>query len=148
MRTSLRARAAVVVAVLAGVALALSVTSGPAVAFFSGGLFLDVQVESSATLVARGAAVDVPLEVTCNATGTAFVSLSLTQRSGSGVASGFGSTSVGCTGSGQQIVVRVLPSSAGKTFKQGTAVATAEISGCNSNGCGSETDSATITIRR
>jgi hypothetical protein len=148
MRTRLRARAAVVVAVLAGVALALSVTSGPAVAFFSGGLFLDVQVESPATLVARGAAVDVPLEVTCNATDSTFVTVSLTQRSGSRVASGFGSTNVGCTGSGQQIIVRVLPSSAGKTFKQGTAVATAEIFGCRPNVCGNETDSETITIRR
>ena len=43
----------------------LVATSGPAVAFFSGGLFLDVQVESPARLVARGAAADVPLEVTC-----------------------------------------------------------------------------------
>jgi hypothetical protein len=147
MRTRLRTRAATaVVAILLGGLLALTATSGPAVAFFSGGLFLDVQVES-ATLVSRGAAVDVTLEVTCNATGTAFVQASVTQKAGSGVARGFGSTEVGCTGSGQQVVVRVL-ASPGKTFKQGTAVVSAEIFGCNNTTCGSETDSEVIDITR
>jgi hypothetical protein len=148
MRSKLRTRAAAaVVALLLGGLIALFVTSGPAVAFFSGGLFLDVQVESPARLVARGAAVDVPLEVTCNATGTVEVDVRVTQRSGSGVAEGFGSTQVGCTGSGQQVTVRVL-ASAGKTFKQGTAVATAEVFGCRPNICGSETDSEVIQIQR
>jgi hypothetical protein len=148
MRTKLRTKvAAALVALAAGALLALFASSGPAVAFFSGGLFLDVQVESPARLVARGAAVDVPLEITCNATGSAFVQVNVTQKAGSGVAQGFGSTEVGCTGSGQQITVRVL-ASAGKTFKQGTAVASAEIFGCRPGICGSETDSETISIQR
>ena len=150
MRTKLHTRvAAVVVAILLGGLLALFATSGPAVAFFSGGLFLDVQVQSPAQLVARGAAVDVPVEVTCNATGTADVFVRVTQKSGSGVAQGFGFPSVGCTGSGQQIVVRAQVSG-GKTFKQGPAVASAEISGCTANFsvCGSETDSEAIAIQR
>jgi len=139
-----------VVAIVAGGVLALFVSGGPAVAFFSGGLFLDVQVESPASLVARGAAVDVPLEVTCNARpDTSFVQVTVTQKAGSGVAQGFGSTSVGCTGSGQQITVRVRASGA-KTFKQGTAVADAEIFGCTQNFsvCGNETDSEVITIQK
>jgi hypothetical protein len=151
MRTKLRTRVATaVVALLLGGQLALIATSGPAVAFFSGGLFLDVQVESPARLVARGAAVDVPLEVTCNAApGTAFVQVVVTQKAGSGVAQGFGSTQVGCTGSGQQVTVRVQ-ASGGKTFKQGTAVASAEVFGCTANfvTCGSETDSEVIAIQR
>ena len=151
MRTKLRTRAAAaVVALLLGGLLALFATSGPAVAFFSGGLFLDVQVQSPARLVARGAAVDVPLEVTCNARpGTASVQVSVSQKAGSGVAQGFGSTSVGCTGSGQQVTVRVQ-ASGGKTFKQGTAVASAEIFGCTANfsTCGNETDSEVIQIQR
>jgi hypothetical protein len=148
MRTRLRAKLAVatLVAILAGASFALFAPSGPAVAFSSGGLFLDVQVQS-ATLISRGAAVDVTLEVTCNATGSAFVDVSVTQKSGSGVAQGFGSTSVGCTGSGEQIVVRVRASS-GKTFKQGTAVVSAEIFGCNNVTCGSETDSEVIDITK
>jgi hypothetical protein len=136
------------VAILAGASFALFAPSGPAVAFSSGGLFLDVQVESPAHLVSRGAAVDVPLEVTCNA-GVADVSVSLTQKSGSGVAQGFGSTSVGCTGSGQQLTVRVT-ASGGKTFKQGTAVASAELFGCTANfsTCGSETDSEVVQLQK
>jgi hypothetical protein len=147
MRTRLRSRlAAAVVAIVLGSVLALFATTGPAVAFFSGGLFLDVQVES-ATLVSRGAAVDVTLEVTCNSPFGADVFVTVTQRSGSGVAQGFGSESVGCTGSGEQVVIRVQAFGA-KAFKQGTAVASAEIFGCNNVTCGSETDSQVIDIRR
>jgi hypothetical protein len=147
MKTRLRARlAAAVVAILAGSVLALFATTGPAVAFFSGGLFLDVQVES-ATLVSRGAAVDVTLEVTCNSPFGADVFVTVTQRSGSGVAQGFGSESVGCTGSGQQVVVRVFASE-GKAFKQGTAVVSAELFGCRPTICGSETDSEVIDIKK
>jgi hypothetical protein len=148
MRTKLRTRAAAaVVAILLGGLLALFATTGPAVAFFSGGLFLDVQVESPAHLVARGAAVDVPLEITCNATGTVDVFVSVSQRSGSGVAEGFGFASFACTGSGQQVTVRVQ-ASGGKIFKKGTAVVSAEIFGCNNVTCGSETDSEVIEIQR
>jgi hypothetical protein len=146
MTTRLRAKlAAAVVAIIAAVVLALFATTGPAVAFFSGGLFLDVQVES-ATLVSRGAAVDVTLEVTCNAQ-FADLFVSVTQKSGSGVARGSGYTEVGCTGSGEQVVVRVL-ASPGKTFKQGTAVISAELFGCGTRICGSETDSEVIQIQR
>jgi hypothetical protein len=149
MRTRLRAKlaAAAVVAIIAGASFALFAPSGPAVAFSSGGLFLDVQVESPAHLVSRGAAVDVPLEVTCNAVGDAFVQVSVTQKSGSGVAQGFAFENVGCTGSGEQIVIRVQASGA-KTFKQGTAVASAEIFGCNNITCGSETDSEVIQLQK
>jgi hypothetical protein len=148
MRT-IRARAVAVFIALAGsILLTMSVTSGSAVAFFSGGLFLDVQVESPATLVARGAAVDVPLEITCNATGSVDVYVQVTQRSGSGVAQGFGYTSVGCTGSGQRVVVRVSATGSGKSFKQGTAVVEAEVFGCRPYICGGETDTEVITINR
>jgi len=147
MRTKLRVKVATAIAaMLLGGLLALFATSGPAVAFFSGGLFLDVQVQSPATLVAKGAAVQVPLEVTCNATGTVFVEVTLTQKSGSGVAEGSGSTSVGCTGSGEQITVLVRATGA-KTFKKGDAVATAEVFGCNRTTCGSETDSEVIQLK-
>ena len=148
MRTRLRAKlaTAVAVAILAGASFALFATSGPAVAFSSGGLFLDVQVES-ATLVSRGAAVDVTLEVTCNSPFGADVFVTVTQRSGSGVAQGFGSESVGCTGSGEQVVIRAQNFGA-KAFKQGTAVVSAEIFGCNNVTCGSETDSEVIEIHR
>jgi len=135
-------------AVLLGLLLALFSTSGPAVAFFSGGLFLEVEIEDSATLVARGAAVDVPVEVTCNATGTVFLRVTVTQRSGGGVASGTGFAEVACSGAGQTVIVRVSASPSGRAFKQGTAVVTAEIFGCRPTICGQETDTETVTLRR
>jgi hypothetical protein len=149
MRTRLRAKLAVaaLVAILAGASFTLFAPSGPAVAFSSGGLFLEVQVESPAHLVSRGAAVDVPLEVTCNAIGRVDVQVSVTQKAGSGVAQGFGFAQFGCTGSGQQVTVRVQPFG-GKTFKQGTAVGTAEVFGCNNLTCGSETDSEVIDLKK
>ena len=148
MRNRLRAKLATgaVVAILAAASFALFAPSGPAVAFSSGGLFLDVQVES-ATLVSRGAAVDVTLEVTCNSPFGADVFVSVSQRSGSGIARGSGFESVGCTGSGEQVVIRA-PASGGRAFKQGTAVATAEIFGCNNVTCGSETDSEVIELKK
>jgi hypothetical protein len=136
-----------VVAILLGGLLTLFATSGPAIGFFSAGLFLDVQVESPARLLARGAAIEVPLEVTCNASGTVDLFVSVSQRSGSGVAEGFGSESVPCSGSGEQVTVTVQ-ATGGKVFKKGTAVVTAEVFGCNEAICGSETDSEVIVIQR
>jgi hypothetical protein len=149
MRTRLRAKLAVaaLVAILAGASFALFAPAGPAVAFSSGGLFLDVQVES-ARLVSRGAAVDVTLELTCNASSPVDVFVTVTQRSGSGVAAGSGFASFGCTGSGQQVTVRVTASPSGKTFKQGAAVVEAEVFGCRPNICGSETDSEVIQLQK
>ena len=148
MRTKLGTRVAITVtAVLLGGLLALFAASGPAVAFFSGGLFLDIQIDSPATLVAKGAAVDVPVEVTCNAIGGASVQVTLTQKAGSGVAQGSGSTQVGCTGAGEQITVLVRATGA-KAFKKGDAVAAAEIFGCNNVTCGSETDSEVIQLKQ
>jgi hypothetical protein len=147
MRTKRTRVATAVVAILLGGLLTLFATSGPAVGFFSAGLFLDVQVESPARLLARGAAIEVPLEVTCNATGTVDVFVSVSQRSGSGVAEGFAFESVGCTGSSEQITV-LVQATGGKVFKKGTAVATAEVFGCNNVTCGSETDSEVIEIQR
>jgi hypothetical protein len=145
----LRAKLAVaaLVAILAGASFALFAPSGPAVAFSSGGLFLDVQVQSPARLVSRGAAVDVTLEVTCNSPFGADVFVTVTQKAGSGVAQGFAFENVGCTGSGEQVTVRVQ-ASGGKTFKQGTAVASAEVFGCNNVTCGSETDSEVIQLQK
>jgi hypothetical protein len=133
--------------VLGGLLAALS-AANPAVAFFSGGLFLDVQVESPARLVAKGAAVDVPLEVTCNAAGNVFLEVSVTERSGSSVAEGFAFLQVPCAGSGQHVVARVSPSVDGKVFKQGSAVVNAEVSGCRAGVCGNESDSEVVDVRR
>ena len=60
-----------------------------------------------------------PLEVTCNAVGTVDVQVT--------------------------VVVQLFGA---KAFKKGTAVATAEVFGCNNVTCGSETDAEVIEIQR
>jgi hypothetical protein len=147
MRTKRTKVATAAVAILLGGLLTVFATSGPAVGFFSAGLFLDVQVESPARLLARGAAIEVPLEVTCNATGSVDLFVSVSQRSGSGVAEGFGFEQVPCSGSGEQVTVTVQ-ATGGKVFKKGSAVVTAEVFGCNEAICGSETDTEVIEIQR
>lgn len=148
MRLRTRAAVALTVALLAAGSFALFAPAGPAVAFSSGGLFLDVQVEEPAHLVARGAAVDVPLEITCNASFPVDVFVTVTQRVSKGVAAGSGFATVGCTGGGQDVIVRVRASAAGKAFIRGGAVIEAEVFGCRPSICGSETDSETVRLRR
>ena len=113
-------------------------------AFQSGPLFLDVQAESG-TLIARGAAVDVVVDVTCTSP-RAFVDISLTQRVGSAIASGFGSTTVGCTE--RRRVVVTVTAFGDKAFRKQAAVATATVSGSLGGVFGSETDTATIDLER
>jgi hypothetical protein len=148
MRVRTKAAATLVAALLAALALALLAPAGPAVAFSSGGLFLDVQVESPGRLVAGGAAVDVPLEVTCNASDPVEVFVTVTQRVGRGIAAGSGFASFGCTGGGQDVTVRVNASPFGKAFIRGRAVIEAEVFGCRPNISGRETDSEEVPLRR
>jgi hypothetical protein len=149
MRLRTRAAVALTVALLAAGSFALLAPAGPAVAFSSGGVFLDVQVEEPAHLVARGAGVDVPLEITCGGVrGTVFVFVTVTQRVSKGVAFGDGSGEFACTGGGQDVTVRVTADPSGKAFIRANAVIEAEIFGCGTRICGSETDSETVRLRR
>jgi hypothetical protein len=86
--------------------------------------------------------------VTCNATDPVEVFVTVTQRVGKGVAAGSGFASFGCTGGGQDVVVRVTANPSGKAFVRGKAVVEAEVFGCGRRGCGSETDSETVELRR
>jgi len=149
MKLRTRAAVALTVALLAAASLAVLAPAGPAVAFSSGGLFLDVQAEAPAHLVAGGASVDVPLEITCGGVrGLVYVYVTVTQRVGKGVAFGDESREFACTGGGQDVTVRVRADSAGKAFMRGNAVVDAEVFGCGTRVCGSETDSETVRLRR
>jgi len=143
-----RTRATVVGTALAGAAgLALISPASPALAFLSGGLHLDVTVQSPATLVARGAAVDVPVDVDCNSAQQVELSLTVTERVGSQTASGSTFVPESCSGGHQRFLIRVTAGS-GKAFAKGTAVATASIFGCNNTTCGQDSNSATIQVRK
>ena len=143
-----RTKAAMIGTALAGgAALVLLSPSSPALAYYSGGLHLDATALSPASLVSRGAAVDVPVDVDCNAQYVS-LSVSLSERVGSQTATGANySTQVACTGGHQRILVRV-PASSGKAFAKGSAIASVEIFGCNRVTCGEENSSASIQITK
>jgi hypothetical protein len=132
-------------AITGGAAVAALATASPAVGFFSPPLLLEIHVNSPATLVAKGASADVNLQVECAGAQTAYVDVSLTERAGSQIATGFGYTQIGCTNANQTVHVLVT-AQPGKAFKKGTAVAHAFIDACARSVCGSEQDQRTIDL--
>jgi hypothetical protein len=134
-------------AITGGAAAAALGPASPALGFFSPPLLLEIHVNSPATLIAKGASADVSLQIECAGARTAFVDVSLTERAGSEIASGFGSTEVGCTNANQTIHV-IVTAQSGKAFKKGTAVANGSIFACARRFCGSEQDQRTIALVR
>jgi hypothetical protein len=146
-----RIKAAVAAVTIAGAtAAAMLVPSSPAVAFSSGGLVLDIVVQSPAHLIANGAAIAVPIEYTCF--GTIFpptLQVDVTEAVGNGIASGgIATTNANCTGEIQSTTLDVTATPGGRAFAKGTAFATANIFGCGSSTCGQQASSLTIAIRR
>ncbi|MDQ3897424.1 MAG: hypothetical protein M3326_09325 [Actinomycetota bacterium] len=117
-----------------------------------------VDVAATGTLVAKGAAVIVPVTVTCDpSTMPPFpfpipgpgssVSVSVTQRSGNRIVQGYGGAPVTCDGTAQ--TVDVLVTASGAPFKHGPAVVTVTMFECDVfAGCHPATDTAEITLRK
>ncbi|MEO6703765.1 MAG: hypothetical protein ABI140_10040 [Jatrophihabitantaceae bacterium] len=137
-------------ALAAGGGFAVLSPSSQAAAFYSPPLFLDVTVGSPANLVARGAAVSVPITVTCNADGGAYLSVQVSEKVGKKIATGQTNTNVACSGGHETLLVTV-PAGSGQAFAKGSAYGSAYISGCKfistNYTCGQETGSATIRIK-
>lgn len=131
-------------AVAAGTGFALAGSSSPAVAYSSPPVFLDISIGSPAQLVARGAAVQVPVTTSCTTPDhTAYAYVSITERvGGKKTANGTTSFEVSCIGSRQTNLITVS-SDNGVAFAKGTAYAAADIYSYG----GSEDASATITIQ-
>jgi hypothetical protein len=150
MQRHMKVKAALAaLAITGGAAVAALGPASPALGFFSPPLLLEIHVNSPATLVAKGASADVNVQIECAGARTASVDVSLTQRAGSEIATGFGSTEIGCTNANQTIHVLVT-AQPGKAFKKGTAVANGFISACTPNFsvCGNEQDQRTIALGR
>ena len=88
-------------------------------------------------------------QIECAGARTASVDVSLTERAGSEIATGFGSTQIGCTNANQTVLV-IVTAQPGKAFKKGTATAQGFISACTPNFrvCGTEQDQRTIDLAR
>jgi hypothetical protein len=131
------------IAIAAGVGLAAALPAGAAVSQASPPVAA-VRVQSPGVLEARGAAATVPVLVVCSPGNTAFLTLRLTQRVGSAIASGTGFTETTCTGDVQ--IVDVTVAAGGRAFRKGQASASADLTVCGSSGCASATDVRTIEL--
>lgn len=116
-----------------------------------------VELGDTATVLTKGVAVMVPVDVTC--LGGPFppppfpfppfgnsVSVSVNQRSGNRIAQGFGASSVVCDGMPHTVLVQVTASQA--PFKSGTALATATLTVCDVSGCHTASDTEEIRLRK
>ncbi|HJQ01006.1 MAG TPA: hypothetical protein VJ851_05360 [Jatrophihabitans sp.] len=131
-----------------GAAVAVLGSSAPALAFDSGGLHLEVTPLSPATLVARGAAVDVPIDVECNGD-FADMHVEVDEQVGGQLATGQTDVSVTCTGAHETLLVRVTASLGNRPFSKGQAVVTAQLFSCTFTGiCGQPVNSVTVQVTK
>jgi len=133
-------------ALAAGAAFTLSGSSSPAVAYSSPPSYLDISIGSPAHLVAKGAAIQLPVTTICSDAYyyNAYVSVTVTERvSGKKTATGTSNYQVPCTGYRQTNLV-TISSQNGISFAKGTAYASGTI---NTYYSGSETTETTITIK-
>jgi hypothetical protein len=89
-------------------------------------IHLAITMGNNGKISARGAAVTIPFSVECPADSyDAYVNVSVSEKSGNGVASGYGGQGVVCTGLAQKVSVYVQ--AFGKPFKKGSASVSASI---------------------
>jgi hypothetical protein len=119
-----------------GVLPAVGQSSPPSSPVFLGG---------SAHIVARGAAAKPFAYVVCEPGAYAQLSISLSEKSGGGIASGTRYVdTINCTGQIQKITVPVLAN--GKRFVKGTAFGQATLFTCGSSFCGDATSSRSVKL--
>ena len=116
----------------------------PAMASDSPTHLTDVEILDGSRLVAKGAGVVVPVEVTCEEGQTGFLFVDVAQARGRFVANGGGSTQVACDGTTQ--LVEVFATAQSGAFKRGTAVASAFLSVCGAFPCQEDRDTEEITL--
>ena len=107
-----------------------------------------VRIRQEATLVAKGAAIRVPIRYSCSPNTTdAELSVQVTQRvGGNRLAQGFGFTDqLVCDGQMHTVVVTVT-ASGDNAFRRGEAFAQAFLTLCNEFACTQVTTSRVITI--
>ncbi len=121
-----RTPARLAAALVGGSALAFAVPALPAVGESSPPGAFSVEI-GDGQIVARGAQAQVTYLVQCPAGSSAFLSASLTQRVGNGVADGFAGDTVECTGAPQSVTLLFSAQSGGKAFRKGVAATRGEL---------------------
>ncbi|WP_406071597.1 hypothetical protein [Micromonospora sp. NBC_01638] len=90
---------------------------------------------TSATLVARGVAVDLTITVTCPAGATGDAELILRQRVGNRVAYASGWAPISCSGEPQAATGRMFVEAGGLVFHKGVAIANGHVELCDQGEC-------------
>lgn len=103
---------------------------------------------TSATLVARGVAVDITLTMTCQSGLAGNVDVNLRQRSGDRVAYGTGWAPIYCTGEPQVVTGRVFAEAGGLAFHKGVALAGGNVDLCEQEYCDYQQFSNTVRVTR
>ena len=144
----LRSRLCLPVAIVGGFAAAALVPVAPALSEeLPPPLVIDVEVVNTATVGARGSVAFVTVEFSWTRDPDfAFVSVQLAQRSGSGIAEGFGDAEVTCDGALQEATLPVTAS--GRAFKKGIAFASASGVICDFESCAEDQDAEEIQLVR
>lgn len=145
-RMQVFSRIAAVIAVATGAAGAYTLPAGADVGIMSPPV-AGLQIGSPATLGARGAVVNLPVTVLCQAGGSGSVSVQLIENAGGSIARGNGFANTGaCNGTFQSVTVTVTATTV--PFRRGTAFASGEFTVCDSTGCLTDTDQREIRIVR
>lgn len=143
-----RAKAALAAVTVAGAtAAAIVIPASPAVAFSSGGLILSVAIQSPALLIAKGAAIGLPVDYVCVNAADAEITVNVTEAVANGaLASASGAQqSLVCDGELQTATID-MPAT-GMAFIKGPGFAEAEIFGCFQI-CGNDQNSRTVAIQK
>lgn len=138
----------VVLALVAGGLTAAVLPSSSAVAFLSPPAKWKVEVQSPALLVSNGAAADVTVEVTCPAGEAGVVHVALSQGKGKKGVSGSDLERVSCNGATRLIHLVVGAEPTKRSWQKGSALADAELFGCNYFCDKQDSDSRKIMLRR
>jgi hypothetical protein len=99
---------------------------------------------STAQIVAKGAGANPFAYVACDPSSFASLTITLTEKSGNGIASGTGNTQVTCNGQIETITVPVAAT--GKPFGKGTALGQASLFACGPNSCGTTNGSGNVQM--
>jgi hypothetical protein len=107
--------------------LAVSTPAFPSVFVRSASPPASIDLQTQATLQAKGASVLVSVTILCPEGSARDVSVSVNQRAGSVITAGYGHSSVPCNGEPQTIQVPVNAEPGNRPFKNGPAAATATL---------------------
>lgn len=142
--------------------LAVGQSSPPTVGQSSPPIQVQIKVNSPATLVAKGAAVDVSVTASCSGTTTpGGVFIEIVENDKGNIAYGYGEnfTLPSCTGTSQTFTLLVTAGNSGPSgiaqgpsaaFAKGVAIANANIQSCSNNGlaCANQVVEPVIKIKK